>query len=416
MLVHKVAGAAAESGASLAEVVQEARGAIENVRSMGVALSPCTVPAAGKPGFSLGENEVELGLGIHGEPGVRKAPLAPADELVDQLLASILDDLKPAKGDRLALLVNNLGATPTMELLIVARHAIERLETAGYKIERVYVGTFLSALEMGGVSLSVMRVEDRRLSRLDAPTDAPAWPNAANRPHERGTDVAGAIRGDASEAPAAPPATPEGKRFAVAIEAVAKALLDAEANLTALDQAVGDGDLGVSLARGVEAVRRDLPRYPLDDPAIALGRIGDTVRKALGGTSGPLYASLLMRMGNQLRESGSVDRLAWARAFVSGVEAMGMLGGAKEGDRTMLDALGPASKRLAERLEKGDSVPEALRAASEAAEAGVKATASMKPRLGRSSYLGERALGHVDPGAEAVAIWMKALADALKQS
>ncbi len=184
ILVHKVAGAAAEAGASLAEVVAEARDAAAAVRTMGVALTPCTVPSAGKPGFSLGEAEVELGLGIHGEPGVRRVPIEPADALVDRLMGPILAEII---GDRVVLLVNNLGGTPTMELAIVARHAIDVLERSGKRVERVYAGTFLSALEMAGVSLTVLPVDDRRLARLDAPTDATAWPNAAARPRSRST-------------------------------------------------------------------------------------------------------------------------------------------------------------------------------------------------------------------------------------
>ena len=184
ILVHKVAGAVAEAGASLAEVAAEARDAAAAVRTMGVALTPCTVPAAGRPGFSLGEAEVELGLGIHGEPGVRRVPVEPADALVNRLMGPILAEIA---GDRVALLVNNLGGTPTMELAIVARHAIDVLERSGKRVERVYAGTFLSALEMAGVSLTVLPVDDRRLARLDAPTDAPAWPNAAARPRSRST-------------------------------------------------------------------------------------------------------------------------------------------------------------------------------------------------------------------------------------
>src|SRR5437763_989625 len=135
-LAHKVAGAAAEAGASLAEVAAEARAAAEAVGTMGVALTPCTVPAAGSPGFTLGEGEIELGLGIHGEPGVRRGPLEPADALVDRLLDAIVADAAPGRGERVALLVNNLGATPTMELAIVARRAIAALEARGLVVER----------------------------------------------------------------------------------------------------------------------------------------------------------------------------------------------------------------------------------------------------------------------------------------
>src|SRR6202042_3147232 len=124
ILVHKVAGAAAEAGRDLYEVASEARTAAESVATMGVALSACTVPAAGSPGFSLGPNEIELGLGIHGEPGIRRAAMEPADLLTDRLLNAIQTDAHLQKGDRVALLINNLGATPAMELAIVARRAI----------------------------------------------------------------------------------------------------------------------------------------------------------------------------------------------------------------------------------------------------------------------------------------------------
>src|SRR5205823_3138625 len=113
-----------------------------------------------QPGFTLGDDEIEMGLGIHGEAGVRRGPLEPADTLVDRLLAAILADLAPTPGARVALLVNNLGGTPTMELAVVARRAVAVLEGRSLTVERVYVGTFLSALEMAGVSLSVLVVDD----------------------------------------------------------------------------------------------------------------------------------------------------------------------------------------------------------------------------------------------------------------
>ena len=191
VLVHKVAGAAAEAGADLRTVAAEARAAAEAVRTMGVALSPCTVPAAGRPGFELAGDEVELGLGIHGEPGVRRAPIEPADRLVDRLLDAISADLGLAAGDRVALLVNGLGGTPAMELAVVARRAIAGLEGRGVVVGRAYVGEFLTALEMAGVSLSVLRLDDARLARLDATTDAPAWPNAAARPRAGGVVAPG---------------------------------------------------------------------------------------------------------------------------------------------------------------------------------------------------------------------------------
>jgi triose/dihydroxyacetone kinase / FAD-AMP lyase (cyclizing) len=412
ILVHKVAGAAAEAGASLAEVAAEARDAASAVRTMGVALTPCTVPAAGQPGFSLGEAEVELGLGIHGEPGVRRMPIEPADALVDRLLGPILAEVT---GDRVVLLVNNLGGTPTMELAIVARHAVGVLEQSGKRVERVYAGTFLSALEMAGVSLTVFPVDDQRLARLDAPADAPAWPNAAARPRSRST-TASPEPCPAPKPAAGAPRTALGHRLGAAIQAAAGSLIEAEVRLTELDQAVGDGDLGISLARGARAVLDALPSCPLDDPATTLHELALTLQRALGGTSGPLYAMLLLRAAAGLRSNDPEAATTWAEALQAGAVGIGELGGAAVGDRTMLDALVPASKALTSGLHAGNRPMVALSEAVAAADRGAEATASMIPRRGRSSYLGDRALGHPDPGAVAIATWLRAVSQSLEAS
>ncbi|HEY7314817.1 MAG TPA: dihydroxyacetone kinase subunit DhaL [Gemmataceae bacterium] len=411
VLVHKVAGATAEAGASLPEVAAAARAAAAAVRTMGVALSPCTVPAAGRPGFALAEGEIELGLGIHGEPGVRRGPLEPADVLVDRLLDAILADLGSAAGARVVLLVNNLGGTPTMELAIAARRAVVVLEKRRLTVERVYMGTFLSALEMAGVSLSVLPVDDTRLSLLDAPTDAPTWPNAVGSPRIRQTDfpISEAISPAVSPAPVTPQ-TDLGERLGAAIRAAANVLIAAAPRLTQMDQMVGDGDLGISLERGARAVLAALPAYPLDDPAATLHALAMTLQGALGGTSGPLYAAFLLRAAGRLRQGGADELRTWAEAFTAGCAAVAELGGAARGDRTMLDALLPAAEALQTGADAGRSASDALRSAADAAANGARSTANMKPRRGRSSYLGDRVLGHPDPGAEAVTVWLDGLA------
>ena len=265
---------------------------------MGLALSSCTVPAAGSPGFTLAETEIELGLGIHGEPGVRRGPLEPADVLVDrQLDAPVLADsggLAPG-GQRVVLLINNSvrGSTPTMELAVVARRAVAVLESRGVVVERAYLGTFLSALDMAGVSLSVLPVDDQRLAYLDVPTDAPAWPNAAARFRRRAAPPEEAPQSSRPATPPAPsrPHTPVGVALESAIRTTTQALIEASPRLTAMDQVAGDGDLGMSLERGSRAVQQDLPTYPLDDPAAALHALAVTLQHSLGGTSGPLYST-----------------------------------------------------------------------------------------------------------------------------
>lgn len=412
ILVHKVAGATAEAGATLAEIAAEARDAASAVKTMGVALTPCTVPAAGRPGFSLGEDEVELGLGIHGEPGVRRLTIEPADALVDRLMGPILAE---TAGDRVVLMVNNLGGTPAMELAIVARHAVDVLERGGRRVERVYAGTFLSALEMAGVSLTVLPVDDRRLARLDAPTDAPAWPNAADRPRLRARSTAASPEpASRVESAAGGPRTATGRRLGAAAQAAARSLIEAEARLTGLDQAVGDGDLGISLTRGARVMLERLPSCSLDDPAATLHDLALTLQRALGGTSGPLYAMALLRAASCVRSNNPEVAATWAEALQAGAAGIAELGGAAIGDRTMLDALVPAAEALASGLRAGCSPTAALRDAVAVADREAEATASLLPRQGRSSYLGDRALGHPDPGAVAVAVWLRAVSESLE--
>jgi len=395
VLVHKVAGAAAAAGLELEEVKREAEAAIAAVGTMGVALTPCIVPAAGAPGFELGADEVELGLGIHGEAGVRRAPIGTARELVQTLVEAIATDRGLRRGEQVALLVNNLGGTPTMEMLITAREAVAACEARGIRVERAWCGSFLTALEMAGCSVSLMRLDAGRTARLDASASAPAWPGPGaparlDRP-----------RAPAPAAPAPQPVTARNPRVDRVLQAVAATLRAAEPMLTRMDQAVGDGDLGISLARGAAAMERDLPAYPTTDAAGTLRALSATLRRALGGSSGPFYAVALLRASEVLRERPG----AWGKALRAGCEGIQALGGAVPGDRTMLDALDPAATAL---------MAAGLGAAVTAAEDGAERTAAMLPRRGRSSYLGDRALGHADPGARAVALWLRAVRDTLE--
>ena len=379
------------------------KAAVESLATMGVSFSAGTAPAVGRPSFELGESEMELGLGIHGEPGVKRTEVRPAAELTETLLTEILKYGRFGEEKRVAVMVNNLGATTEMELAIVASHAVQFVEDKGFTVERAYAGTFLSSLDMAGVSISVLGVTEEWLRWLDAETTAPAWPNAAkSRPGKMQEKVApemgrgvstGSYKGAQSEA---------GRKTKRALEAACRALIKAERELTELDRITGDGDLGSSMERAAEAVLAALDSYPVDDLPATLKALGHSLRRELGGSSGPLYGILFLRGGSVLEGADEIGAEEWVGALEEGIKAISELGGAKPGDRTMLDALYPFVKVL-----KSGT----LRAAVEAAEGGAEATARMKPRLGRSSYLGDRVLGHRDPGAQAVAIWLRAAAE-----
>lgn len=175
VLVEKLAGAAAERGDSLDEVAAVAKKAVENVASMGVALSACTVPHVGKPSFDLSENEIEIGVGIHGEPGRRKAPMSDADSITDQLIDPILHELQLLHGEQVIALVNGMGATPLSELYVVFRRVQERLNEAGIVVKRSLVGNYVTSLDMQGVSVTLMRVDEEALKLFDAPVNTVAY-------------------------------------------------------------------------------------------------------------------------------------------------------------------------------------------------------------------------------------------------
>ena len=413
VFIHKVAGAAAEAGLSLKQVKAEAQRAAAGLFSMGLALGACTVPAAGKPGFTLADDEVEYGLGIHGESGVRRGHVQPAGEMVGVLLERIAEQGDLKTGERIALMVNNLGGTAVQELDIVAGEAISGFASRGLNIEAVMVGTFLTALEMPGCSLSVMRIDDSMLARLHAPTDASAWPGMSTP----------AL--DVSRVPALATAenhTTQGTEWAQlnaqelrrVLQAISRALQDNEEVLTELDSVVGDGDIGISLARGARAIDEALDTLALDRPGVALQQLSAILRRVLGGTSGPLYAVFVLRAGVTLSAHAEPDSIrAWAEAFQAGCDGMARLGGASAGDRTMLDALIPAAADLARQTSDASALEAATQVAI-AAEFGAESTRNMLASKGRSSYLGNRALGHIDPGAFAVTVWVRAVASAFE--
>ncbi|UKS53874.1 dihydroxyacetone kinase subunit DhaK [Mycoplasma feriruminatoris] len=171
VFVHKIAGAKAELGASLSEVKQVALKVVDNVRTMGMAISPCIVPAAGKSNFSLEEDEMEIGIGIHGEPGVYREKLKPVDQIVDTLTEKILSDITINKDDEVAVMVNGMGATPEMELLVINNHLNDILTKKGIKIYKTFVGNFMTSIEMGGFSISILKLDNELKELLDHKAD-----------------------------------------------------------------------------------------------------------------------------------------------------------------------------------------------------------------------------------------------------
>ncbi len=257
VFIHKLIGAAAAEGKSLADLAAVGRAAVESLATMGVSFSAGTSPTVGKPSFELGEHEMELGLGIHGEPGVRRTELQPANQLTETLLTEVLKHGKFGDKKRVAVMVNYLGAATEMELAIVASSAMTFLESKEFTVERIYAGTFLSSLDMAGISISVLGVNDEWLRWLDAATTAPAWPNAPRqRPGKPEAQIAVKI---STSSPTVKGAQSEaGQKTKQTIEAACKALIDKEDVLPEMDRVTGDGDLGTSMERAARAVHAEV--------------------------------------------------------------------------------------------------------------------------------------------------------------
>ncbi len=422
IFVHKCAGAAAEAGAPLPEVKRVAEKVIANVRTMGVAIEPCTVPAAGKPGFTLADDEMEMGVGIHGEPGVRRAAMEPVDAMVDEMLEKILGDLDFA-GARVAVMVNGAGGTPPYELAIVSNRVHDVLSERGIAVARTYMGPFMTSLEMRGFSVTLLRLDDELEKLLAAPARAVAWTEG------EAVASAGAVSGASAEAPAAAvekgapdagakPADaaastvddPAAARVTAALLAVAEAMDAHKDELTELDMPIGDSDHGINMARGFDAVREQLPGLAGADAPTIMRKAAMTVISKVGGSSGPLYGTLMRKMGVAVKRAGGLTLASFAQGLRDGLQGIEDLAGGAPGDKTMIDAMVPAIASLDEALAAGTPATAALAAAAQAAAEGAEATIPLVARKGRASYLGERSRGHKDPGAASFAYCMAAIA------
>ncbi|KAL6843653.1 hypothetical protein ACP4OV_026715 [Aristida adscensionis] len=425
ILVHKVAGAAAEAGLSLADVAAEAKHAAEAVGTMGVALSVCTLPGQ-VTSDRLGPKQMELGLGIHGEPGVAVVDLKPVDVVVEHVLKEILSQetqyLPITRGSNAVLLINGLGATPIMELMIAARKAVPELQLEyGIAVDRVYTGSLMTSLDMAGFSITIMKSDENILQRLDAPTRAPAWPvgceDRSRPPAKFPVPVPPSPSVKEDEIFTQPQELSiQGCILEAAIEAGAKEIINLKDSLNEWDSKVGDGDCGTTMFRGATAILEDMKkRYPMNDAAGTINEIGLTIRRVMGGTSGILYDILCKAAYASLKQSTTITSNEWADALEVSVSAVSKYGGASAGYRTMLDALIPASTVLQQRLKAGDDPVTAFIASSEAASAGAESTKQMQAKAGRSSYISPDLLTSIpDPGAMAAATWYRAAALAVK--
>ena len=408
--VFKVTGAMADRMASLDEVERIALKANLATATMGVALGACSLPQTLKPNFEIGDDEMEVGMGVHGEPGIRRSKVESADMVSETLTNLIIEELALSHGDRVAILVNGLGSTSLMELYLLHRRARQILDARGVTIYKSFVGEFITSLEMAGASISLIKLDDELTDLLDHPcyttalkVGAPPAPVAAAARLTRDVSAhhdAAAATQQARATGERPTGEITAAIFARMIEAVSHAIEDRSEWLSELDGVIGDGDHGVTMSIGWKAVRESLAERPADEDIEATcQRVAKAFLDAVGASSGPLYASAFLKASEAAAGRDGLDAASLVAFLDAAMQGIRMRGKAEPGDKTMVDAWWPAVESARKALSEGADVVDCLRAAAAGAERGMKETANIAARRGRSSKLGERSLGHIDPGS-----------------
>ena len=420
LIVFKVAGAAAEAGYSLEAVEAVAQRANARTVSFGVAFDGCTLPGQPRPLFVVEDGHVALGLGIHGEPGIRTEKMVPAAELAGVLLKPLLEERPMGHNGRIAVVLNGLGRTKAEELYVLWHHLAGLFDRAGLTVVQPEVGEFVTSLDMAGCSLSILWLDDELEALWSAPADAPAFRKGVAQPHA--SSVAPAPVSGAPEAQRIPPGSAQSRKSALCVvallETLAAALADAEEELGRIDAQAGDGDHGQGMKRGSSAAVMEARRVSGvgAGAGTVLAMAGDAWADRAGGTSGALWGVALRAWGAALGDEAAPTAATVAEGAQAAFDAIVRLGGAKVGDKTLVDAFAPFVDGLNAATAAGENLADAWRRAADAATAAAGATANLRPRLGRARPLAERSLGHPDAGAVSLAMGARVIAGELSRS
>ncbi|WP_423464419.1 dihydroxyacetone kinase family protein [Promicromonospora sp. MS192] len=411
LVVFKLAGAAAEEGADLAEVNRLASHGNDRTQSFGVAFDGCTLPGHDHPLFGLEPGTAGWGLGIHGEPGVGEEALPSAAELAAELVDRVLAE-RPADADgRAAVLLNGLGTVKYEELFVLWDTVHDLLVERGVTIVAPLVGEYVTSLDMAGCSLTVTWLDDELERLWLAPADAPGFHHGSWRPAPAALPdpLPDHLPGE-PETELVAATTPEGIAAAGTVASLFHraqvALHDAEQMLGDLDAVAADGDHGRGMCRGIDAavLAADAAVRAGGDAPSVLRRAADAWADKAGGTSGALWGVGLLALADALPADARVTLDHLAAGVTAARDQIQEVGGARVGDKTLVDALHPAAEALAAAAAAGTSSADAWRATVEAAQEGARATENIAARRGRARVLGDKSLGVPDPGATSLAL------------
>ncbi|MGL5259998.1 MAG: dihydroxyacetone kinase subunit DhaK [Lachnospiraceae bacterium] len=429
VLVHKVAGAAAKNGKTLEEVKESANKAIENVRSIGFAFTSCTVPAKGTPTFSLEENEMEYGVGIHGEPGIKREKIISASEMAERMVAALLEDLN-VTNEEIVVLVNGFGATPLQELYLFNHSVQKEIAKKNLKVYRTFVGNYMTSIDMAGASLSIMKLDDELKVLIGETCHTPAFVvhNSLESPsfcdvleEEKNKEVKYSLETDEKFAKINDE-TITLDNIIYFVDKMSDCIIRNEIPFCELDAHAGDGDFGMSVAKGFKQLKcewKDILSMDIFTISEFLDACSLIIMENCGGASGPIWGAAFRAASRSVKEKETLSLTDFAdmmQAALKGIQDVGKRSfgrGAEVGDKTLVDALAPCVDSLIESAKKEVSIKEAMKKSADAAVLGAKKTEEIVARMGRAGTVGERSIGHPDAGAHALGIIFTEIADSV---
>lgn len=434
VLIHKLAGAAAEQGMSLAEVKKVAEDAIKNVKSIGFALTSCTVPAKGSPTFYLQDYEMEYGVGIHGEPGVQKEHILPADKLAKRMTGELLKELDMIdnQSDEVAVMINGFGGTPLQELYLLEYAVAKELKEKGIKVSRFFVGNYMTSIDMAGASVSIMRLNKERKQLLSAPCETAALHIDGDMiPDMTVLDqqIFETIQDGSFKNETSPEwANVKGDQLTLEnliymVDLMSEVIIDNEVPFCELDSHAGDGDFGMSISKGFRQLKREwaeIMSSGANSISDFLSSVSMVIMEHCGGASGPIWGAAFRAASFSIKGKDVLNLADFAdmmQAAVTGIYKTGERSfgkGAVVGDKTLVDALAPCADSLTQSAKNAIPMVDAMINAAKAAVAGAEQTKNIVARMGRAGTVGERSLGYPDAGAHALGFIFTKLAENMK--
>ena len=433
VFVHKIAGAMAERGSSLEEVKRVANKAIANVKSIGFAFSSCTVPAKGTPTFTLQDNEMEYGVGIHGEPGIKRCNVMNADELASKMVESLCKELNlgtTKEPDRIALLVNGFGATPLMELYLLNASVNRILHKKGITVAHTLVGNYMTSIDMEGASISILKLDDELETLYKASCNTPALKLDSNtsaapyyEPFERNkTEEVLSYEIETPSAYSEINGNINLQNMLYIVDTMSHVIIKNEIPFCELDSHAGDGDFGMSVAKGFRQLKKEWKSI-LATKDLTISSFLDAcsliIMEHCGGASGPIWGSAFRAASRNVLDKNELtmkDFASMLQAAVAGIQATGERSfgrGAVVGDKTLIDALVPCADAWSSFDKSTIDFVEAFMLGAKRAVEGAKKTEEIAARMGRAGTVGDRSIGYPDAGAYALGVIFTEIANSI---